>query len=303
MGSSVSGAGEPWRWEELTWREIVGRARAGRSLKPSQWPGGARCAVALSFDADHETIPLRDNDASPMRISQGQYGSRQGIPRIRQLLAKHSIPATFFYPAVSALLHPDEVRGIAQESHEIGIHSWIHEKNTDLPYENERDLSLRAADVLEGLTGVRPVGMRTASWDFSVNTLRIIREMGLLYDSSLMADDEPYEIVADGEPTGIVELPPESIRDDAVYFNMIRFSSLRPYTPPSAVEEIFRAEFDEPGRTRPVSTDDAPACHRASSRMPLLSRLVDHMKQKGGCWFATHAQVAEWCRDQAAQAL
>jgi hypothetical protein len=37
--------------------------------------------------------------------------------------------------------------------------------------------------------------------------------------------------------------------------------------------------------------------------MPLLSRLVDHMKQKGGCWFATHAQVAEWCRDQAAQAL
>ena len=304
MGSSVSGAGEPWRWEEPTWREIVGRARAGRSLKPSQWPGGARCAVALSFDADHETIPLRDNDESPMRISQGQYGSRQGIPRIRQLLAKHSIPATFFYPAVSALLHPDEVRGIAQESHEIGIHSWIHEKNTDLPYENERDLSLRAADVLEGLTGVRPVGMRTASWDFSVNTLRIIREVGLLYDSSLMADDEPYEIVADGEPTGIVELPPEWIRDDAVYFNMIRFSSLRPYTPPSAVEEIFRAEFDGAWEERGLfllTMHPHVIGHR--SRMPLLSRLVDHMKQKGGCWFATHAQVAEWCRDQAAQAL
>jgi hypothetical protein len=47
-----------------------------------------------------------------------------------------------------------------------------------------------------------------------------------------------------GEATCIVELPPEWIRDDAVYFNMIRFSALRPYTPPSAVEEIFRAEFD-----------------------------------------------------------
>jgi peptidoglycan-N-acetylglucosamine deacetylase len=300
MGSSISDGREPWRWEEPTWREIVGRARAGRSLKPSQWPGGARCAVALSFDADHETIPLRDNDESPMRISQGQYGSRQGIPRIRQLLGKHSIPATFFYPAVSALLHPNEVRGIAKEGNEIGIHSWIHEKNTDLPFENERDLSLRAADTLEGLTGVRPVGMRTASWDFSVNTLRIIREMDLLYDSSLMADDEPYEIVADGEPTGIVELPPEWIRDDAVYFNMLRFSSLRPYTPPSAVEEIFRAEFDgawEEGGLFLLTMHPHVIGHR--SRMPLLSRLVDHMKQKGSCWFATHAQVAQWCRDQA----
>ena len=26
--------GEPWQWPEATWRKIVGRARAGRSLKP-----------------------------------------------------------------------------------------------------------------------------------------------------------------------------------------------------------------------------------------------------------------------------
>jgi peptidoglycan/xylan/chitin deacetylase (PgdA/CDA1 family) len=293
---------EPYRWDEPVWREIVGRARAGRSLKPAHWPGGARCAVALSFDADHETIPLRDNDESPMRISQGQYGARQGVPRLRRLLERHAVPATFFYPAVSALLHPDEIRGVAQEGHEIGIHSWIHEKNTDLAYQDERDLSLRAADVLERLSGVRPVGMRTASWDFSVNTLRIVREMGLLYDSSLMADDDPYELLADGEPTGIVELPPEWIRDDAVYFNMVRFSGLRPYTPPSAVEEIFRAEFDGAWEERGLfllTMHPHVIGHR--SRVPLLQRLIEHMKQRGGCWFATHAQVAAWCRDQASR--
>ena len=60
---------EPWQWPEETWRTMVGRARAGRNLKPAAWPDGARCAVAISFDADHETIPLRDNDPSPMRIS------------------------------------------------------------------------------------------------------------------------------------------------------------------------------------------------------------------------------------------
>jgi peptidoglycan/xylan/chitin deacetylase (PgdA/CDA1 family) len=290
----------PWEWSEPEWRKIVGRARAGRSLRPASWPGGARCCVTLSFDADHETIPLRDADESPMRISQGQYGSRQGVPRIRALLAKHGIPATFFYPAVSALLHPEEIRAVAQEGHEIGVHSWIHEANTKLPPGVERELTLRAADTLEKTSGQRPVGIRTASWDFSVDTLSIIREMGLLYDSSLMADDDAYELIDQGEPTGIVELPPEWIRDDAVYFNMLRFSGLRPYTPPSAVEEIFAAEFDgayAEGGMFLLTMHPHVIGHR--SRIALLDRLVTRIRKFEGVWFATHAQVAQWCKDQA----
>ena len=292
--------GEPWQWAEPVWRRIVGRARAGRSLRPPSWPDGARCAVAVSFDADHETIPLRDADESPMRISQGQYGARQGVPRIRALLQRHAVPASFFYPAVAALLYPEEVRGVAGDGHEIGIHSWIHERNTVLSAAAERHLTRRAADVLARMAQRNPVGVRTASWDFSVNTLAIIRELGLLYDSSLMADDDPYELLDDGAPTGIVELPPEWIRDDAIYFNFARFSALRPYTPPSAVEEIFRAEFDgawEEGGLFLLTMHPHIIGHR--SRLPLLDRLIGHMKQRGGCWFATHEQVARWCRDRA----
>jgi peptidoglycan/xylan/chitin deacetylase (PgdA/CDA1 family) len=291
-------AGEPWQWPEPVWREIVGRARAGRSLRPAAWPGGARCAVALSFDADHETIPLRDSDESPMRISQGQYGNRQGMPRIRALLARHAIPASFFYPAVAALLHPDEVRAVADEGHEIGIHSWIHEANTTLPGEAERDLTMRAADTLERLSGRRPVGIRTASWDFSVNTMGIIRELGLLYDSSLMGDDDAYELTDGGEATGVVELPPEWIRDDAVYWNFMRFSALRPYTPPSAVAEIFLAELEgahAEGGLFLLTMHPHITGHR--SRMGVLERVIERAKELG-CWFATHEQVARWCREQ-----
>jgi peptidoglycan/xylan/chitin deacetylase (PgdA/CDA1 family) len=292
---------KPWQWSEERWRGIVGRARGGRSLAPKQWPDGAQCCVALSFDADHETIPLRDSDESPMRISQGQYGARQGVPRIRRLLARHGCPATFFYPAVSALLHSEEVRGVVGEGHEIGIHSWIHENNTSLPPGAERELTFRAADTLEKITGRRPVGIRTASWDFSADTLDVIRELGLLYDSSLMADDDPYEIEDGGQPTGIVELPPEWIRDDAVYFNMLRFSGLRPYTPPSAVEEIFRAEFDgalAEGGVFLLTMHPHIIGHR--SRIVLLDRLIEHMKASGKVWFATHEQLATWCKQQAA---
>ena len=97
---------EPWQWDEATWRGHVERVRAGCSLAAAEWPGGARVAVALSFDCDHETIPLRDAETGPGKLSQVEYGSRVGSRRIMDLLDRRGIRATFFMPAVSALLHP-----------------------------------------------------------------------------------------------------------------------------------------------------------------------------------------------------
>lgn len=76
-----------WAWPEERLQTIMNRARAGRSLKPSGWPEGARCAVGLSFDSDHDTFELRDGGRSISALSQGQFGPRQGIPRIRELCA------------------------------------------------------------------------------------------------------------------------------------------------------------------------------------------------------------------------
>lgn len=289
---------EPWQWPEEVWRERVGKVRAGRSLKPAAWKDGKRCAVALSFDSDHETNELRDGGRSIGRMSQGEYGSRVGVPRILDLLGRTGVPATFFVPAVSALLHPDEQRRVVAEGHEIGLHGWIHELNTAVPPEAERDLHFRAADTLERITGVRPVGMRTPSWDFSDATLAIERELGLLYDSSLMADDDPYEIVADGEPTGMVELPVEWIRDDAVYFNMNRFQALRPYTDPETVLSIFRREFDRAhaeGGLFLLTMHPHVITYR--SRFFILEQLIAHIQATGDAWFATHADIARFALD------
>lgn len=287
---------EPWQWPEEEWRRRVQQVRAGRSLKPASWPDGARCAVALSFDSDHETNELRDGGQSVGRMSWGQYGVRQGVPRILSILAREGVPATFFVPAVAAMLHPEEQRRVVAEGHEIGLHGWIHELNSVLPEAVERDLHRRAADKIEQITGARAVGMRTPSWDFSPSTLKIQRELGLIYDSSLMADDDPYELEEDGERTGIVELPVEWIRDDAPYFNMNRFQALRPYTPPPAVLDIFIREFDRAhaeGGLFLLTMHPHVIGYR--SRIFILEELIGHIKAKGGAWFATHAHVARHC--------
>ncbi len=291
---------DSWKWPEEKWRPIVERVRAGRSLKPDAWPGGARCAVALSFDSDHETQTLRWGQSSPGKLSQGEFGSRVGVPRILALLGKYDAKATFFVPAVVAMLHPDEQRRVVAEGHEIGIHSWIHELNSTLPPDDERDLQMRAADKLEEISGQRPVGIRTPSWDFSQHTLSITREMGLIYDSSLMADDDPYEILENGEPTGVVELPVEWIRDDAPYWAMDRFGGARPYTPPSGVLEIFMREFDgayEDGGLFLLTMHPHFIGHR--SRLQVLEELIQYMQGHAGVWFGTHADVARHCREQA----
>ena len=288
-------AGEelPWQWQEAKWRGIVDKVRAGRSLKPAEWKDGARCAVALSFDSDHDTTTLRWGQTSPGKLSQGQYSARVGIPRIRRLLDKYGLKASFFVPAVSAKLYPDEQRALADEGHEIGIHGWIHELNSELPFEAERDLQMRAADVLEEVSGQRPVGIRTPSWDFSANTLAISREMGLLYDSSLMADDDPYELLEAGQPTGVVELPVEWILDDFPYFGMDRRSGLRPHTPPAEVLDIWRAEFEgalAEGGLFLLTMHPHVIGHR--SRIAMLDALLGQIQGRGGVWFATHEQVA-----------
>ncbi len=298
--AAASGEELPWQWPEAKWRAIVGKVRAGRSLKPARWKDGARCAVALSFDSDHETGTLRAGRTSPGELSRGEYGARVALPRIRALLERSAIKASFFVPAVIAKLYPDEQRANVAEGHEVGIHGWIHERNSELPPDAERELQMRSADTLEKITGVRPVGIRTPSWDFSPHTLAISREMGLLYDSSLMADDDPYEILEDGEPTGLVELPVEWIRDDYPYFGMDRFSPIRPHVAPSAVLEIFKAEFDgayaENGLFLLTMHPDISG-HR--SRIQVLAALIDHMKSQEGVWFATHAEIAQYCLDNA----
>ena len=161
------GSDAPWRWPDERWRQVVNKVRAGRALTPATWPHGNRVAVALSFDVDQETGSLRDGRTSPALLAQGEYGSRAGVPRILKLLDRYAIPASFYIPAVSALLHPDDVRRIAEAGHEVGLHGWIHERNSSLPEADERELTHRAAAVLEELAGKPPVGLRTASWDFS----------------------------------------------------------------------------------------------------------------------------------------
>ncbi len=277
-----------WKWTDEKIAEFWRRVSAGPSLKPERWPDGAQVAVALSFDYQMGTVYEPGPAASTNTNS--QYDGRVGLPRLLKLLDKHKVPASFFVTGVTAQFYPETLRQIlASGRHEIGVHGWIHENNSALPAADERRLLTKAIAALQSVTGKTPVGYRSPSWAFSDATLGLLRELGFVYDSGMMADDEPYEIFVDGTATGLIEVPVEWMRDDAMYFQR-----QNPHSP-NAVLETWRAEFDKAYEERglfQLTMHPRVSGHR--SRVVMLDQLITYIRGHRGVWFATHEQVARF---------
>ena len=277
-------------------RQGVALVRAGQKLTPKAWPNGARLAVCLSFDVDNELLWRRT--PLPVPLSQGEYGATTGLRRVLDLLDRQSIPASFYIPAMSAALHPQMIQDILQRKrHEIGVHGWMHENLSQVGDAAEEEKLLRQSiDYLTKATGKRPVGFRAPSWAFSQSTLNQIRMAGFLYDSSFMAMDEPYELLANGQKTGMLELPINWIADDYPYYEPEAGGSL---PDPQLVFEVYKGEFDlayEEHTMFILTMHPHITGHR--SRIAALEKLVIYMKAKPGVWFATLEQVADYVKTQ-----
>jgi len=281
------------KWTEDQLRQAVAPARVGRKLTPKSWPGNARVAVCLSFDVDNESYLLARGETSPTTLSAADFGAQTGLPRILGLLDRYQIPASFFIPAVSAIIHPEMIPAILKSGrHEIGVHGWIHESLAPLEESEEERLLKQAIDYLTKASGKRPVGYRAPAWAFSAHTLGLLRKHGFLYDSSLQAMDEPYEIVSNGEPTGLIELAIDWTLTETPYLG--RGGTM---PSPELLYQLYKDEFDGAYEQRTMFVLTLHP-HVTGHRAPMhhLDKFVAYMKSKPGVWFATGEQIARACR-------
>jgi peptidoglycan-N-acetylglucosamine deacetylase len=214
-----------------------------------------RSTVCLTFDFDALSVWLAYEKTTPAMLQRGEYGARVGVPRILAFLEKRGLAATFFVPGHTVESFPGETEAILEPGHEVAHHSYAHLDPSTQSADEERADMERAWQVLERV-GVQPLGFRSPSADLSEATLGLVEELGFLYDSSLMTDDyRPFhprigDRVSRGEPlvrgreSRVWELPLSFELDDWVHFQF----NFEPYrkggAPPSAVLEIWQAEFD-----------------------------------------------------------
>jgi len=288
------GGGQPGTlWTESQMREVVEVARVGRKLTPKVWPNRARVAVCLSFDTDTEAPLLRDGTTSPTSLSAAAFGAESGMPRILAMLEKYQVPSTFFVTGVDAMLHPEMVTAIIRSGrHEIGVHGWIHETPTRLGAAEEERLLDQAIEYLTKVTGKKPVGYRAPSWAFSAATLDLILKKGFLYDSSLQALDEPYEVRSRGKDTGLVELAIDWTLTETPFLGQNGRMAV-----PELLYKLYRDEFDgayKEGTLFVLTLHPYLSGHRAP--MKHLEEFVAYMKSKPDVWFATGAQIANYVK-------
>jgi len=283
--------GISWSPEQI--KQAAASVRPGKVLLPQKWPHDARVAVVISFDIDNESYPLSFGETAAGPLSDAEYGATEGLTRIVAMLDRLNIPATFFTPAASVILAPEMIPQITKSGrNEIALHGYIHESVDILndQAEEERLLS-QAIDYLTKASGTKPVGTRTGSWAVSPYTTGIDQKLGLLYDSSMMAMDVPYEITSNGKDTGLVELPVTWVQDDGIYFGQ---KGTLPS--PQIIFQVFQEEFDMAYRERSFLMLTFHPNAERRSRFLYLEKLVAYMKTKPDVWFATAQQVAQWVK-------
>jgi peptidoglycan-N-acetylglucosamine deacetylase len=252
----------------------------------------------LSFDVDAETPILVEgrryaDNAGVM--SHQAYGPIVGLPRILDLLADYSLPATFFVPGLTAERYPQAVERILEAGHEIGHHSYAHFSPFDQNEAAERADFERALAALERL-GVRPDGFRCPSWEPAWRTPALVAEYGLAYDSSLMDDDRPY--LLETSAGAIVELPVHwSLDDWEQYAYLPRPPFSRSIESPQKVLDLWTSELDAMRRHRCLFV---LTCHPFLSgrphRVEVLRRLIEHALAAGDVEFVEGREAARRAR-------
>lgn len=186
-------------------------------------PDGFRAAAVITLDVDGESSVLFDAPDAVRRLSiitHQAYGPRVGVPRMLDILRRHGVLATFFVPGFTADRHPDVVRRIVDDGHEVAHHGYLHESVTALTPEKEEEVLLRGIEALERAGAEQPIGWRGPMWEVNDDTPALLARHGFRYDSSLMDDDVPYLLRTgpdDDAPT-LVEIPIHWGTDDGAQF-------------------------------------------------------------------------------------
>ncbi|TFV56422.1 polysaccharide deacetylase [Mycobacterium sp. PS03-16] len=267
---------------------------------PVRWPDGKRAAASFTFDVDAESAVLGVDIAHADRMSvmsHQAYGPLTGVPRILDVLRRNDVRSTFFVPGYTAHRYPDVVRAIVDGGHEVAHHGYLHEVMTGMSAAEEAAILDRAGDVLERVTGFRPVGYRAPMWELNWHSPGLLADRGFLFDSSLMDADHPYELAVDGDRR-LVEIPVQWALDDwEQYCYIPDFSGSGLIESPRKVAELWRLEFEG---LRAVGgcfvLTNHPFLSGRPSRAAVLEELIAHVVSCADVWVAPMGDIARHVR-------
>lgn len=273
-------------------------------LHPITWPNGKQSAASITFDIDADSLVHvgrpKDSELRLQPQSAGRYGPTVAIPRILETYRRLELTQTFFMPGWVMERYPETVDAILKGGHEIGHHSWAHEDPMGHSDETEAELFGKANDTHIKMTGHKPLGYRAPVYSITPAIVNRLIEHEFLYDSSMMADDLPYEVVT--SKGSIIEVPPHWGNDDWPPFaHMEELDYVMPVRSPSegvkAFIEEFEAMHEAGGFWMPVLH---PFLTGRLARWREMERHLERIVEQGDVWLAPMKEIAEHAKAQGA---
>ena len=263
---------------------------------PIPWPNGARCACAITFDMDADSLihisrPTDGHDRL-YPISMGRYGPTVGVPRILETYRRLGLKQSFFIPGWCMEQYPVTVEAILKDGHEIGHHGYLHEDPTEHSSSEQRYWFERALETHRRLTGQAPQGYRAPVYNVTQQVIDLLIEQGFSYDSSLMADDIPYAM--ETAAGSLIELPVHWGTDDWPPFaHYSEIGYMMPVKGPSEglapFWEEFEAHYEAGGLWMAIWH---PFLTGRLARWRKVEAWLEGILDRGDVWFAPLTEIA-----------
>ncbi len=168
----------------------------------------------------------------------------KGMARCLDLLDAHGVKGTFFVLGWTAERHPDVVREIVRQGHEVGCHSYAHPEIFKLTSDQFRADCDRALEALATAGVTSPAGYRAPSFSITPSVhgyLDILRDCGFRYDCSIFpihhprygqpdSPRRPFRLEGDGPPFTVVPMPTWRFLGVNVPFSGGGYLRLMPWT-------------------------------------------------------------------------
>ena len=288
----------------------------GRTPPHAQWPGQARIAVqfVLNYEEGGENSVLHGDAGSEQFLSEMfnppsyparhlsmesiyEYGSRVGVWRLLREFERRGLPLTVFGVAMALQRCPEVTQAFVEAGHEIACHGWrwIHYQSIDEA--TERAHLQHAMEVIEQLTGARPLGWYTGR--DSPSTRRLVADHGgFEYDSDYYGDDLPFWLKVrrtDGQQVPHLVVPytldandmrfalPQGFATGEDFFHYLRDSF-----------DVLYAEGDEAPKMMSVGMH----CRLLGrpGRFKALQRFLDHVQSHERVWICRRIDIARHWR-------
>ena len=294
-------------------RDLIGY---GRTPPHPQWLGQARVAVqfVLNYEEGGENCVLHGDAASEQFLSEMfnsavyperymsmegiyEYGSRTGVWRILREFEKRGLPLTVFGVATALQRHTDVTAAFAELGHEIACHGlkWIHYQG--VPEEVERAHMAEAMEIIQRLTGSRPLGWYTGR--DSPRTRRLVADHGgFEYDSDYYGDDLPFWMKVqktDGQAAHQLIVP------YTLDVNDMRFALPQGYSHADPFFQYMKDTFDALYAEGDPAGDNAPKMMNIGmhcrllgkpGRITALQRFLDHIQGHNKVWVCRRIDIA-----------